>query len=164
MYSCCVADRVDARLELLHPHLVEALADLGRVDRRVEDVALLAAGAADEDAADAFGRVLGDGARALGRFVVGVRVDREETERCVGGLTHDLRTYPPRPRSDARSIGIGRGGRAGDVDLDPADAADAAAAEPLEREAVVVLERVRQLGRHDDRLRAGRSRPAGARG
>ena len=108
-------------------------ADLGRVDGRVEDVALLAAGAAHEHAADALGGVLGDGARALRRFVVGVGVDREETEgrRGVDSCGSNL---PSAPGSDARSIGSGAVAAPASVDLDPTDVADPAAPEPLERE------------------------------
>ena len=54
--------------------------DLGLVHGRVEDVALLAAGAAHEHGADALGVVLGDGAGALGRLVVGVGVDGQQAE------------------------------------------------------------------------------------
>ncbi len=56
---------------------------LGTVHGRVEDVALLAAGAADEHGADAFAAVLGDGARALRRLVVGMGVHGEEAERLI---------------------------------------------------------------------------------
>src|SRR4051812_8361583 len=42
--------------------------------------------------------------------------------------------------------------RARHVDLDPPDAPDPAAAQPLEREGRMVGERVGELGRHDDRL------------
>ena len=59
-------------------------AHLGGVGRRVEDLALLAAGAADEHGADALGRVPGDGARTLRRLVVGVGVHRHEAQRVAG--------------------------------------------------------------------------------
>src|SRR4051812_45762423 len=52
-------------------------------------------------------------------------------------------------------IRLGRRARRRDVDLHPPDAADPAAAQPLERERRMIGERVGQLGRHDDRLRAG---------
>jgi len=49
------------------------------------DVTFFTARAADEDASGAFAAVTGDRRRALRRFVVGMRVDGEETK----GLIHD---------------------------------------------------------------------------
>ena len=99
-----VADRRDARLELLHAHLGEPRPDVGRVDRLVQDVAGLTAGAADEHAPDALVVVAGDRRRALRRLVVRVRVDGQEREPLTvtirGG--HRTRSYrladgSPRP-------------------------------------------------------------------
>ena len=59
-------------------------ADLGPVHGRVEDVARLASRAGHEHRVDAGVVVLGHGAGALGRFVVGVGMDGEEAESLVG--------------------------------------------------------------------------------
>jgi len=47
------------------------------------DVALFTTRATDKDTADAFAAVPGDSGRALRRFVVGMRVHGEETERLI---------------------------------------------------------------------------------
>ena len=81
--------------------------DLGRVDCRVEDLALFPAGAAHEDAADRFSaRVLGDRRpRALRRFVVGVGVNGQQTEGVVASLMCAHATLRSRaPGSERRSF------------------------------------------------------------
>ena len=75
-----VSDDVRGRLELGHADPADVGPDLRRVHGRVQDVALLAPGAAHEDRADALGVVAGDGRRPLGRLVVGVRMDAEQAE------------------------------------------------------------------------------------
>ena len=71
-------DRRPPRLELLAADLGESSRTSGRVHGRVEDVALLAAGAADEHRAHALGVVAGDRAGPLGRLVVRVGVDGQQ--------------------------------------------------------------------------------------
>ena len=75
-----VADDVGGRLQLGHPDPPDVGPHLGRVHGGVEDVALLAAGAAHQHGAHALGVVLGHRRRALGGLVVGVRVDAQEAE------------------------------------------------------------------------------------
>ena len=76
---------------------VERLALLAQ--QRVLEVALLAAGAADEHGAHALRLVHRARRRALGRFVVGMRVHGEEAQRRFGGrLGHDV-TLSARCRS-----------------------------------------------------------------
>jgi hypothetical protein len=93
-----VADRIDAGAQLGHAHRAEVGSHLGRVGGRVEDVALLAAGAAHERGADALARVARHRARALRRLVVGMRVHRHEPERVAGVIErarHPVRRYLP---------------------------------------------------------------------
>ena len=54
--------------------------DLGGVHGRVEDLALLPPGAADQHGPDSLGVVQRHGARPLGGLVVGVGVDGQEAE------------------------------------------------------------------------------------
>ena len=63
---------------------------LGRVERRVQDLALLAVGAAHEHGVHPLGVVAGDGPRPLGGLVVGVGVDGQEAA-CVGHAAHAIR-------------------------------------------------------------------------
>ncbi len=96
--------------QLLHAHLVQALADLGRVHGRVEDVARLAAGAAHQDGAHALVVVAVHRAGALRRLVVGVGVDAQEAAAlgCAvsivaqpRGREHVVRRPVDRPSPDA---------------------------------------------------------------
>ncbi len=115
--------------------------------------------------ADAFGGVLGDRARALRRLVVGMRVDCEQAQRVTGVVAgaaamrqrryRTARRPPAATRSDVLLGALER------PDLDPADVADAAGAEPLPRERRVVGERGVQLARTRARCRAGPARPGG---
>ena len=85
-----VADDGGGLVELRSPHGRDVGLHLGLVHRRVEDVALLAAGAAHEHGAHPLGVVAGDGASPLGRLVVRVGVDREEAERFSGHRGEDI--------------------------------------------------------------------------
>ena len=106
-----VADDLGGQRQLLAPHLVQPLADLGRVHGRVEDVALLAAGAADEHGVHTLGVVPGDGAGALRRLVVGMGVHAQQAERFghhpVQAIGCHVR-FDPRPAgpSGAQSDGL----------------------------------------------------------
>ena len=75
-----VADHRGGGLELTASDTGEVGAHLGRVHGRVEDVALLASGAAHEDGVDALGVVARHGGRPLRRLVVGVGVDGQQTQ------------------------------------------------------------------------------------
>ena len=57
------------------PDLADVLAHLGQIHRRVEDVAGLTTGAADERRAHPLGLVPGDGGRTFRRLVVGMGMD-----------------------------------------------------------------------------------------
>ena len=70
---------------------VERLSRLAQ--RRVLQVALFAAGAAHQHRVHTFGVVHRQGRRALRRFVVGMGVNGEQTERSVHGL-HDIHATP----------------------------------------------------------------------
>ncbi len=76
--SSDVAHRCDEGLLLLRRQPVERLALLAQ--RRVVQVALLAAGGAHEHGADALGVVLRERRRTLGRLVVGMGVDGEHRQ------------------------------------------------------------------------------------
>ena len=86
--------RDDLGLLLLRREAVERLAGLAQ--RRVLQVALLAAGAAHQHGVHALGVVAGDGRRALGRLVVGVGVDGEQRQSLGAGGSHPTRRYPRR--------------------------------------------------------------------
>ena len=72
-----VADLDRGRVQLGTADFGEVLLHLGPVHCRVEDVALLAAGAAHERGADALVGIPADSACPLRRFIVGVSVNRE---------------------------------------------------------------------------------------
>ena len=108
--------RDDLGLLLLGREAVERLARLAQ--RGVLQVALLAAGAADEHGVHALGVVAGDRRRALGRLVVGVGVDGEQgepLERSFAGcrVSHLLDDTPaarpaPWPRTLRRMPALAR--------------------------------------------------------
>ena len=89
----------DLGLLLLRREAVERLARLAQ--RRVLQVALLAAGAAHEHRVHALGVVAGDGRRALGRLVVGVGVDGEQRQLRSAPGRVTCSTIPPPPDGDA---------------------------------------------------------------
>ena len=73
-----------ARRELLHADRVQVLAHVGPVHCRVQDVARLAAGAADEHGACPLVVVLAYGGSAFRRLVVGMGVHGEEAQLVHG--------------------------------------------------------------------------------
>ena len=109
-----VADDRCGRRQFAHADGGEVGPDLGSVEGRIQDVALLAPGAADENGPDTFGVVPGDRAGTLRRLVVGVGVDGEEAQRR--GHDHtvpgDRRTAIPSVRRPAPiACPAGRRGR-----------------------------------------------------
>src|SRR5207245_2555022 len=94
-----VSDDARRGVELAHPHPVEIGPYLRRVHRGVQDVAGLATGAADENAAGAGLVVAVDSGRALRRLVVGVGVHGQQPELVVGQIGHSHgRANLPGPR------------------------------------------------------------------
>jgi len=69
--------------------------------RRIEDVALFTARAAHEHVAHALGCVLGAGTGALRRFVVGMRVDLEQTQVVGHPVTVPRRDYCARRSTES---------------------------------------------------------------
>ena len=76
-----VADDLGGPGQLLEAQIGDPGVDLRGVEGRVEDVALLSPGAADQHGVNAFGVVQGDGPRPFRRLVIGVGMDGQETER-----------------------------------------------------------------------------------
>ena len=79
-HDLVVPDDLAGQGQLVTTHFREPLAHLGCVHGRVEDVALLAARTGHERGVDAFGLVLRDRARTLGRLVVGMGVHAQQRE------------------------------------------------------------------------------------
>ena len=75
-------------------HSGDVGADLGSVERGIEDLALLAPGGGDEDGAHALGVVARDRSRTLGGFVVRVGVNGEEAQ-AIGHRDEDIARRPP---------------------------------------------------------------------
>ena len=98
-HQLVVADHRDGGLELAHADGADVGADLGGFHRRIQDVALLAPGAGDEYGVHALGVIASDGRRALRGFVVGMRMDAQQTEICHSPdatAVHDLTRCSPR--------------------------------------------------------------------
>ena len=84
-HDLVVADDLGGLVELSPADLGDIGADLRRVHGGIQDLAFLAPGAGDKDGVHTCGVIPGDGARSLGRLVVGVRVHAQEAESLVHG-------------------------------------------------------------------------------